>query len=360
MRKLLSEICWTLWASSAEAGPAAASAAARAAGFRVRALPRPHPGHTLRSRVLAALAASLALAASPEEAAFAAALRTALPGGPRAAAATAAFLGAPYLPSPLGEGFGPDPDPRFRLDAFDCMTLVETAVALGSASSLDDARRAMDDIRYSGPPALAARNHEVLSQWIPANVAKGWIADAGADIAGPLARSVEKTYTPESWALVRAAGRAIPGLPRSRLPLGRFSVSLVPSGELPALAPRIPDGTIAFVVRADAADRATRVTHAGIVVRGPRGAVLIRHATSSKGVGRVIEEPVERFLRRQSQAWPAWPVEGLALFTLRDNAARVRSLAAVEPAPRAPAARAGARAERPAGEGTPPPPPPRL
>jgi Protein of unknown function (DUF1460) len=310
--------------------------------------------------VLAALAASLALAASPEEAALAAALRTAAPGGPRAAAATATFLGAPYLPSPLGEGFGPDPDPRFRLDAFDCMTLVETSVALGSASSLDEARRAMDDIRYSGPPSLAARNHEVLSQWIPANVAKGWIADAGSDIAGPLTRSAEKTYTPESWALVRAAGRAIPGLPRSRLPLGRFSVGVVPSGELPALAPRIPEGTIAFVVRADAADRATRITHAGIVVRGPRGAVRVRHATSSKGVGRVIEEPIERFLRRQSQAWPAWPVEGLALFTLRDNAARLRSLPALEPGPRAPAAGAGARAERPAGEGTPPPPPPRL
>jgi hypothetical protein len=310
--------------------------------------------------VLAALAASLALAATPEDVALAAALRSAAPGGPRAAAATAVFLGAPYLPSPLGEGFGSDPDPRFRLDAFDCMTLVETAVALGNASSLDDARRAMDDIRYTGPPALAARNHEVLSQWIPANVAKGWIADAGADVAGALARSTEKTYTPESWALVRAAGRAIAGLPRSRLPLGRFSVGLVPAGDVPALAPRIPDGTIAFVVRADAPDRATRITHAGIVVRGPRGAVLVRHATSSKGVGRVIEEPIGRFLRRQSQAWPAWPVEGLALFTLRDNAARLRSLGPIVEPGRAPAAGGGARAQRPAGEGPPPSPPARL
>jgi Protein of unknown function (DUF1460) len=310
--------------------------------------------------VLAALAASLVLAASPEDAAVSAALRSAPAGGPRAVAATAGFLGAPYLPSPLGEGFGPDPDPRFRLDAFDCMTFVETAVALGSASTIDEAQRALDDIRYSGAPALAARNHEVLSQWIPANVAKGWIADAGAEIVGPAARSAEKTYTPESWAQVRAAGRAIHGLPRSRLPLGRFAVGLVSAGDVHDAAPRIPDGTIAFVVRADAADRATRITHAGIVVRGPRGAVLVRHATSSKGVGRVIEEPIERFLKRQAQAWPAWPVEGLALFTLRDNAARLRSLGpAVEPGPGA-ATRGGANARSPGGEGPPPPPPARL
>jgi N-acetylmuramoyl-L-alanine amidase-like protein len=315
--------------------------------------------------VLAALAASLALAATPEEAAVAAALRSAPPGGARAAAATAPLLAAPYLPSALGEGSGPDPDPRFRLDAFDCMTFVETAVALGSASTIDEARRAMDDVRYSGAPSLAARNHEVLSQWIPANVAKGWIEDAGARIAGPLAHVAEKTYTAESWALVRAAGRAIRGLPRSRLPLGRFALAVVAPGDVPAVAPHIPTGAIAFVVRADAPERATRITHAGIVVRGPGGVVLVRHATSSKGVGRVIEEPIERFLRREGRAWPAWPVEGLALFTVRDNAARLRSLGAPLDSPphmgspqrTAPIAGRGAPSGRPESEGPPPPPP---
>ncbi|HET7823791.1 MAG TPA: N-acetylmuramoyl-L-alanine amidase-like domain-containing protein [Anaeromyxobacter sp.] len=333
--------------------------------------------------MLAALAASLALAATPEEAAVAAALRSAAaggpraaaataPGGPRAAAATAPLLAAPYLPSALGEGFGPDPDPRFRLDAFDCMTFVETAVALGSASTIDEARRAMDDVRYSGAPARAARNHEVLSQWIPANVAKGWIEDAGARVAGPLVRIAEKTYTADSWEVVRAAGRAIPGLPRKRLPLGRFAVAVVPAADVPTVAQRIPPGAIAFVVRADAPERATRITHAGIVVSGPGGAVLVRHATSSKGVGRVIEEPIERFLRREARAWPAWPVEGLAVFTIRDNVEHLRSLepslhasppggraseGAAVGAPRAPR---GAPAPRGGGEGSPPPTPARL
>jgi hypothetical protein len=250
-----------------------------------------------------------------------------LPGGPRAAAVTRPLLGAPYVRSALGEGAGPDANPRFRLDAFDCMTFVETAVALASAATRDEALVALDDVRYSGLPRLATRNHEVLSQWIPANVGKGWIEEVTSSIAGPLARRAEKVYTPGSWALVRAAGRAVPGLPRARLPLGRFAVDYVATPDVAAIARRVPEGAIAFVVRADAPDRATRITHAGIVVPGPGGAVHVRHATSSRGSERVIEETIERFLVRQQRALPRWPMDGLAFFAIRDNRARLAVIA---------------------------------
>jgi hypothetical protein len=207
------------------------------------------------------------------------------------------------------------------------MTFVETAVALGSARTLAEAARALDDVRYAGAPALSGRNHEVLSQWIPSNVAKGWIADVGAAVAGGSARRETKTFSAESWAAVRAAGRAIPGLPRSRLPVGVFAIDVVAPGDVDAAAARLPEGTIAFVVRTDQPDRATRITHAGIVVRGARGGVRVRHATSSKGVGRVIEEPIARFVLREERAYPRWPLAGLAFFEIRANGDRVRSLA---------------------------------
>ncbi len=295
--------------------------------------------------MLAALAVALVLAAPPAEAEIARALRSTPPGGARAAAATRPLVGAPYSPSPLGEGEGRDPDPRFRLDAFDCMTFVETAVALASASSLEEARVALDDVRYAGAPAFAARNHEVLSQWIPSNARKGWIVEAPA-IAGAGARLAAKEYTAASWQAVRAAGRAIPAVPRARLPLGRFEVSIVAAADAPRVAAQIPDGAIVFVVRADAPDRATRVTHAGLVVHAASGEALVRHATSSRGIARVIEEPVERFLRREARAFPLWPLEGLAFFTIADSTARVRALAARAPAPAAgepPSARAAPR-----------------
>lgn len=295
--------------------------------------------------MLAALAA-LALTATPVEAEIARALREAAPGAARAVAATRPLVGTPYLPSPLGEGEGRDKDPRFRLDAFDCMTFVETAVALASASSLDEARMSLDDIRYDLAPTFAARNHEVVSQWIPSNARKGWIVEATAAIAGSAARPATKEYTVASWQMIRAAGRAIPGVPLADLPLGRFTVGIVPPGEASALAGRIPEGAIIFVVRADAPDRATRVTHAGLAVHGARGEALIRHATSTPKVGRVIEEPIERFLRREARAFPRWPLEGLAFFTIADSTARVRALAsagpphsATDPPPASPAPR---------------------
>lgn len=288
--------------------------------------------------MLATLAALLALAAPP-----AAPPAPSRAGGPRAVQATASLVHAPYLASPLGEGGGADPDPRFRLDAFDCMTFVETAVALGSTSSADEAALALDDVRYErGRASLAARNHEVLSQWIPGNVAKGWIADVTSELAGPLARRVEQTYTPETWATVRAAGRAIRGLPRSRLPLGRFAIHVVSPQDVAIVGPRVPTGALVFVVRGDAPERPTRVTHAGVVVQGPRGP-RVRHATSSRRVLRVIEEPLAVFVRRQQQAHPRWSLEGFSFYALRDNTARVRALA------RAAGSARGSTGERPPG-----------
>ena len=291
--------------------------------------------------MLAALAAFLALASpgpdlAAPDLAVARSLAAAPAGGARAVAATAPLVGIRYLPSPLGEGSGRDPDPRFRLDAFDCMTLVETAVALGSATSLAEARVALDDVRYSsGRPSYALRNHEVLSQWIPANLAKGWIADATAGLAGVATHTVAKEYTPASWDAVRAAGRSIPGLPRARLPLGRFEAHVVAPADAATAASRLPEGAIVFVVRADAPERLTRISHAGLVLRRPGGGTLVRHATSSRGVARVIEEPIERFVRREAQAYPRWPVEGLSFFAIRDATARVRALAARPAAARA-------------------------
>jgi hypothetical protein len=300
------------------------------------------------SAAIAAAALASIPAGATDLAAVEAALRSVRAGGPRAAAATRAFVTAPYIASPLGEGEGPDPDPRFRLDAFDCMTLVETAVALGSASSLEEARLALDDVRYADSPEVASRNHEVLSQWIPRNVAKGWIADVGREVGGPVTRKVEKEYTRESWAVVRASGRAIRHLPRARLPLGRFSLDVIPAADVAAVSARVPEGAIAFVVRSDAPDRPSRVTHAALVVLGRGGARLVRHATSSKGVRRIIEEPLERFVRREQRAHPRWPLDGVAFFAIRSNGARVRALAA------------GARAAAaPHGEGPPALPPPR-
>lgn len=277
----------------------------------------------------ALLAAPGAPAANPE---LLAAL-SAPAGGRRAAAATRALLGAPYVRSALGEGAGPDADPRFRLDAFDCLEFVETAIALGSSRSTAEAAAALDDIRYQGAPALGARNHEVQSQWIPHNAAKGWIVELTPALAGARAVPADRELTAASWRVVRRAGRGIAGLPREREPLGTFALQAVAPEDLAEVAPRVPEGAVVFVVRAEAPERPTRISHAGLVVLGPGGERRVRHATSTPGVHRVIEEPLARFVRRERRTYPQWPVVGLAFYAVPDSTARVAQLAAAARAP---------------------------
>jgi hypothetical protein len=286
---------------------------------------------------LAALAVSIASgpggSRAPAPDALLAALSSAPAGGARAAAATRPLVGAPYVLSALGEGSGPDADPRFRLDAFDCLGFLETAIALGSSRSLDEAARALDDVRYQGAPALDARNHEVQAQWLPANVEKGWLVELTRPLAGERAVPVPIELTPDRWRAVRAAGRAIDGLPSARQPMGRFELWAVPPEALATLGPLIPDGTAIVVVREDEPARCTRISHVGLVVAGPSGERLVRHATAwpRDGRGRVIEEPLAEFAVRQRRARPGWPLVGFALFGLPDASVRVAALRAADP-----------------------------
>jgi hypothetical protein len=248
------------------------------------------------------------------------------PGPARAVAATAPLLGRRYVLNALGEGAAPDRDPRFRLDAFDCVTFVETAIALGASRDLEEAARVLDDVRYDGAPAYERRNHYVIPQWIPANVAHGWVEDVADAVAGPDAIEAVERHDDDRWRRLARAGATLPHLPRAAWPRGTFGVRMVPVDRVLAHAGRIPDGTIAWVVRADAPWRPTRVTHAGLVVVGPRGDRRVRHATASVGTTRVIEEPLDRFLRRQERAYPGWPLSGLLLLKIRENGGRLAAL----------------------------------
>jgi hypothetical protein len=274
---------------------------------------------------MVSLALLLALSAQPP-APLLRALAESPAGAERAVAATAPLVGRRYLLSALGEGSGPDPDPRFRLDAFDCVTFVETAIALGNAADLREAARILDDVRYDGPPGFDRRNHYVIPRWIPANLARGWVEDVADAVAGADVVDAVERFDDARWARLARAGAAVRHLPREAWPRGEFRARMVPAGRLLASAGRIPSGTILWVVREDGPLRPTRVTHAGLVVVGPAGERRVRHATASVGTLRVIEEPLDRFLRRQDRAHPAWPVSGFVLLRIRDDRARLPAI----------------------------------
>jgi hypothetical protein len=251
----------------------------------------------------------------------------ALPAGPeRAVWATGELLGAPYIRSPLGDATGPESGPRFRLDAFDCVTFVETAIALGNADKVADAERLLDDIRYDGPPDYDSRNHYIESQWLLANLRKGWIAHATAEIAGSLTVISEKEYTPETWAAAKKSGVRFPLISSERRPKGRFVLPLVPADRVMEIADRIPVGTILVLVRTDQPWRPYRVSHMGIVAARANGRRVVRHASDVPTVMRVRDEPLDRFLARSLATRVDWPVTGVSFYSIRNNSRRVKEL----------------------------------
>lgn len=101
--------------------------------------------------------------------------------------ASEAFLGIPYLLGALGEGpqgkF--DQHPLYRSDAFDCVTYVETIIALAHAKDFSEFQEKMLDLRYrDGVADFTHRNHFTSVDWNPNNIQKGYLSDMTREFLG--------------------------------------------------------------------------------------------------------------------------------------------------------------------------------
>ena len=88
---------------------------------------------------------------------------------------------------PLGEGDEGkyDKDPKYRFDAFDCTTYVETITALMASKTVDDFKKNMDRIRYENAEVdFVKRNHFTDLDWIPNNLAQGYYSEVTDEVAG--------------------------------------------------------------------------------------------------------------------------------------------------------------------------------
>ena len=141
--------------------------------------------------------------------------------------ATRAFLHTPYVLSPLGEARGQDPDPRFRIDAFDCTTFVETAVALAYASDWSKAADILDQIRYKPQgKRFEDRLHFITADWLPQLQSQGYLEDITADLGKDKTTTIKFKVTPKSWKKRRIAKSLV--LPKEHVPLGTHELPIIP------------------------------------------------------------------------------------------------------------------------------------
>jgi cell wall-associated NlpC family hydrolase len=187
------------------------------------------------------------------------------------------FLGHAYEPNPLIGSADTAEVFTASFDGFDCVTYIETVVALARASNVDDFTEWLRKIRYDrGRIQWKQRNH-YMTLWIRNNVRKGIIRPVSMPAVPIVSR--ERVLN------------VVPGLPAQRT-----RVECVPKPAVPRLEPHLQTGDLIFFV---STRKNLDVFHAGIIVRDGKR-VLMRHA--SRGQGFVAEQELSEFLKANRMA----------------------------------------------------------
>ena len=218
---------------------------------------------------------------------------------------TRPWLGLPYTEGPLGEGEGYDPDPLVRYDTFDCLTLVEEALALSMATSHEEVQRIRLGLRYrnGGPVTYENRRHFMLAEWIPGNVSEGWLQDLTPQLPGAVQFNREVSLS--VWSSWRR--RALFPLPDERLPTGEQIFWYLPLDAALSAIHEIPPGSVVFTLRQPLAHLPISITHVSLTIPGEQP--TMRHATKM-GEGLVRDDSLQWYLEHL-QTYTNWPVAGI-------------------------------------------------
>ena len=187
------------------------------------------------------------------------------------------FLGHPYKSNPLIGSADTAEVFTASIDGFDCVTYIETIMALARASNVDDFVEWLRKIRYEGGRIQWKRRNHYMTLWIRNNVRNGILKPVSSPTIPILSR--ERVLN------------VVPGLAAQRT-----KVKCVPKSAVPRLEPHLQTGDLIFF----ASTRKNLDTfHAGIIVRdGQR--LLMRHATRSQG--HVVEQELSEFLKTNRMA----------------------------------------------------------
>src|SRR5215472_1184561 len=85
------------------------------------------------------------------------------------------FLGRPYRANPLIGSAETAEVFTASLDGFDCVTYIETVVALARASNVDGFTESLRKIRYEGGRIQWERRNHYMTAWLRNNEGKGII-----------------------------------------------------------------------------------------------------------------------------------------------------------------------------------------
>ncbi|MFB6098855.1 MAG: N-acetylmuramoyl-L-alanine amidase-like domain-containing protein [Salinibacter sp.] len=213
------------------------------------------------------------------------------------------FRGRPYLAGTLDQP--PTETLVVRFDGFDCVTFVETTLALARSAWAGDStyagfarRLAEQRYRNGGPVGYCGRLH-YFTDWIADNADRGLVRRLGDELDGrPLRDSLDFMSTHRSayarfatndslFACIRTMEERV----NSRHQ--RDPVRYVPQDSIQAVADQLRAGDIlAFVSSIDGLD----VAHTGLVYVDEDGNRGVLHASLSGGV--IVSPDIQRYVQK--------------------------------------------------------------
>ncbi len=251
-------------------------------------------------------------------------VRPGVPLGRAAARVGELAAGTPYEPGTLeaylgDAGASPALEPlTLSLTRFDCVTLVESCLAVARTASAPGAPsweafgREVERMRYRGGTRLgyASRLH-YFSEWITDGEARGLIRDLGPELGGvadarPLRFMTEHRASypalvdEEALSAISAMERRLDGVPRR----------VIPTDHIPEVADRLESGDVlAFATELPGLD----VSHAAFAYRDGGGTLRVLHAPLSGGVVEVTRSTLPEYvaaIRRATGILVARPLWG--------------------------------------------------
>jgi hypothetical protein len=243
---------------------------------------------------------------------------------------SAYFIGKPYQLFPLGEGptgeF--DKSPLYRADSFDCLTYVNTVIALAHAKNLSQFQQVFKQVSYkNGQVNFIDRNHFVSSDWNANNAQAGLVRDITAQIhdnqGQSLAQYSNTLIDKPNWYRHMSPSRIklfqYPGdkaawqlwqymqAQAKQVKAVRVATAYIPMQALftngqpnMALFNQIPSGSIIEIVRPNLdltqlIGTHLDVTHIGFAIRTQQG-LMFRQASTDKQ--KVVQVPLITYLKR--------------------------------------------------------------
>jgi hypothetical protein len=155
------------------------------------------------------------------------------------------FLGFPYGSGALVV------DQELTAPSYDCMTYVETVMALHLATQAEPASVLMNRIRYfDGKRDEALRKHFVETDWISDNQKLGLVTDITKNIM-PNAPTVTAVIDKSAW-FAKVHPELAPAFEKSALPKKiDTKLDYIPLDSIPEVISRIPDGAIIIFIQDD-------------------------------------------------------------------------------------------------------------